>query len=172
VSGRGSAPVIKAGLWGGNALQREEVIGGTLIFLFGAATAYFSLKMPVGTFRAAGSGLFPLGLGILLMGLSVANLLKAYVQGRPMVEKKAHTELPRSTKQAVLFMGGTALATLLFKPLGYPLVSFLLLLALLRILGVRRWAYSLPLSFLTATGAYFLFVLWLQIPLPKGWIGL
>jgi hypothetical protein len=89
-----------------------------------------------------------------------------------MGEKKPPAQLPRSEKQVILFMGATALATFLFKPLGYPLVSFLLLFVLLRILGVRRWAYSLSLSFLTASGAYFLFVLWLQIPLPKGWIGL
>jgi hypothetical protein len=37
---------------------------------------------------------------------------------------------------------------------------------------VRRWVYNLSLSFLTVTGAYVLFVLWLQIPLPKGWLGL
>ena len=52
--------------------------------------------------------------------------------------------------------------------LGYPLMSFLLLFALLRILGVRRWAYNLSLSLLTATGAYFLFVLWLADPSAKG----
>jgi hypothetical protein len=153
-------------------LNRDEAIGGTLIFFFGAATLYFSLRMPIGTFRAAGSGLFPLGLGILLMGLSTVLLIKAYVQGRPIREKKPLSEVSRSVKQVVLFMGAIALATLLFKDLGYPLVSFLLLVALLRILGVRRWAYNLSLSLLTATGAYFLFVLWLQIPLPKGWIGL
>jgi uncharacterized membrane protein len=128
--------------------------------------------MPIGTFRAAGSGLFPLGLGILLMGLSTVLLIKACVHGKADSERKPHTEVPRSAKQVILFMGAIALATLLFKELGYPLVSFLLLFALLRILGVRRWAYNLSLSFLTATGAYFLFVLWLQIPLPKGWIGL
>jgi hypothetical protein len=153
-------------------LKRDEVIGGTLIFLFGAMTVYFSLRMPIGTFRAAGSGLFPLGLGILLMGLSIVLLIKARVQRKPISEKKPHSEVPRSAKQVILFMGAIALATLLFKELGYPLVSFLLLLALLRILGVRHWAYNLSLSLLTATGAYFLFVLWLQIPLPKGWIGL
>jgi putative tricarboxylic transport membrane protein len=153
-------------------LNRDEAVGGILIFLFGAATAYFSLRIPLGTFRAAGSGLFPLGLGILLMGLSIVLLIKAYVQGRPIREKKPLSEVSRSVKQVVLFMGAIALATLLFKDLGYPLVSFLLLFALLRILGVRRWAYNLSLSLLTATGAYFLFVLWLQIPLPKGWIGL
>jgi hypothetical protein len=153
-------------------LNRDELIGGTLIFLFGAVTAYFSLKISLGTFRAAGSGLFPLGLGILLMGLSIVLLIKAYIQGKPVRKNKPLSEVPRSVKQVILFMGAITLATLLFKQLGYPLMWFLLLFALLRILGVRRWAYNLSLSLLTATGAYFLFVLWLQIPLPKGWIGL
>ena len=153
-------------------MDKDEAAGGLLMFLFGAFTCYCSLRMPIGTFRAAGSGLFPLGLGILLMGLSVVLLINVYVQRKPISERKPHPEGPRSTKQVVLFMGAIVLATLLFKELGYPLVSFLLLLALLRILGVRRWVYALSLSFLTATGTYVLFVLWLQIPLPKGWIGL
>ena len=142
------------------------------MLLFGAVTAYFSLRMPVGTFRAAGSGLFPLGLGILLMGLSIVLLIKAGAQRKPVAEKKPSDELSQPTKQVILFTSAIALAILLFKELGYPLMSFLLLLALLRILGVRSWAYSLSLSLLTATGAYFLFVVWLEIPLPKGWIGL
>jgi len=142
------------------------------MLLFGAVTAYFSMRMPVGTFRAAGSGLFPLGLGILLMGLSIVLLIKAGAQRKPVAEKKPSDELSQPTKQVILFTSAIALAILLFKELGYPLMSFLLLLALLRILGVRSWAYSLSLSLLTATGAYFLFVVWLQIPLPKGWIGL
>jgi hypothetical protein len=153
-------------------LNRDELIGGALMLLFGAVTAYFSLRMPVGTFRAAGSGLFPLGLGILLMGLSIVLLIKAGAQRKPVAEKKPSDELSQSAKQVILFTSAIALAILLFKELGYPLMSFLLLLALLRILGVRSWAYSLSLSLLTATGAYFLFVVWLQIPLPKGWIGL
>ncbi len=153
-------------------MSRDEVIGGTLTFLLGVATVCFSLRMPIGTFRAAGSGLFPLGLGILLMGLSIVLLVNVYVQRNPIKEKKPHSEVPRSTKQVILFMGAIVLATLLFKELGYPLLSFLLLLALLRILGVRSWATSLSLSLFTAAGAYFLFVLWLKIPLPKGWIGI
>lgn len=142
------------------------------MFLFGAVTAYFSLRMPVGTFRAAGSGLFPLGLGILLMGLAMAFVIKSWVTNEPGEKKKGPEEGPRSTKQVILFTGTIALATFLFKELGYPLMFFLLLLALLRILGVRNWVQNLSLSLLTATGAYFLFVLWLKIPLPKGWIGL
>lgn len=153
-------------------MNRDEAIGGILIFLFGVMTAYFSLQMPIGTFRAAGSGLFPLGLGILLMALSVLLLINVYVRRTPIRGEKKHPEDARSTPQVVLFMGAIVLATLLLQDLGYPLVSFLLLLALLRVLGVRRWVYALSLSLLTATGTYVLFVLWLQIPLPKGWIGL
>ena len=153
-------------------MNRDEVIGGTLIFLFGTVTVYFSLQMPIGTFRAAGSGLFPLGLGVLLMGLSLVLLVTVYVRRQPVREKELPPGVPRSAKQVILFMGAIVLATLLFKELGYPLISFLLLFALLRVLGVRRWVYNLSLSFLTVTGAYVLFVLWLQIPLPKGWLGL
>ena len=153
-------------------MNRDEVIGGTLIFLFGVITVYFSLQMPIGTFRAAGSGLFPLGLGVLLMGLSLVLLVTVYVRRQPVREKELPPGVPRSAKQIILFMGAIVLATLLFKELGYPLISFLLLFALLRVLGVRRWVYNLSLSFLTVTGAYVLFVLWLQIPLPKGWLGL
>jgi hypothetical protein len=47
-----------------------------------------------------------------------------------------------------------------------------LMLALLRILGVKRWRLNLPLSFITAVVCYFLFVQWLKIPLPKGLIGI
>jgi hypothetical protein len=61
---------------------------------------------------------------------------------------------------------------LFFNPLGYPLISFLLMVALLRILGTRRWTVNILLSLVTAAASYFLFVGWLQIPLPKGWIGI
>jgi hypothetical protein len=152
-------------------LNKEEVIGGSLLFIFGAATVYFSLQMPIGTFRAAGSGLFPLGLGVLLMGLSAILLIKSCVQPRPL-KKQTPSGAARSNQQLVLFIGAIALAALLLKQLGYPFMAFLLLLSLLRILGVKRWAFTLALSLLTATGVYALFVLWLQIPLPKGWIGL
>ena len=53
-------------------MKRSEALGGGVIFLFGAVTAVLSLQMPIGSFRAAGSGLFPLCLGILLMALSAA----------------------------------------------------------------------------------------------------
>lgn len=77
-----------------------------------------------------------------------------------------------SPLQLILFLGAMVLATLFLNQLGYLLISFLLMTTLLRILGVKRWMLNLALSFLTGMVCYFLFVHWLKIPLPKGWIGL
>jgi putative tricarboxylic transport membrane protein len=156
---------------GGYAVNRDELAGGVLIFLFGAVTSYVSLKMPIGTFRAAGSGLFPLCLGLLLMALSGALVFRVLLQ-REKEKKERTVKIPNLPRQVILFLGTMVLATLLFSKLGYPLMSFLMLLALMRILGMKRWAWNVLLSFMVTGVSYILFVYWLKIPLPKGWIGL
>jgi len=157
----------------GNRLDRDEAMGGIVIFLFGTVTALLSLKMPIGTFRTAGTGMFPLCLGILLMILAGTFILKLLLQEKKIPSKKESTvEISGSRKPMIYFLGAMVLATLLFNQLGYPLISFLLMLGLLRILGMKQWALNILLSFMTAVASYFLFVQWLQIPLPKGFIGL
>lgn len=154
-------------------MKRDEIIGGIILLIFGGITVLLSLQMPIGTFRAAGAGLFPLILGIFLMILSGVFLLNIFLKRKKEPGKmELEMETPGTAWNLILFLGTMALATLFFNPLGYPLVSFLLMVALLRILGTRRWAINILLSLATAAAAYFLFVGWLKIPLPKGWIGI
>jgi len=153
-------------------MKKDEAIVGIVIFLFGGATVLLSLKMPIGTFRMAGTGMFPLFLGILLMILSSLFILRLLFQGKEGQVKKESSGSPESPLQLILFLGTMVLVTLFFNKLGYPLSAFLLMVALLRVLGVKKWTLTLPLSFMTAVVCYFLFVQWLKIPLPKGWIGI
>jgi len=154
-------------------MKRSEIIGGGIIFFCGGMTVFLSLQMPIGTFRMAGSGLFPLCLGIALMLLAflyLANLL--FQKDAKRQSPKAEAPSPGAAGQMLLFLGASALATLCLNVLGYPLTSFLLMLSLLRILGVRQPALLVTLPLLTAAGSYLLFVQFLKIPLPKGLIGL
>jgi len=154
-------------------LKRNETAGGIALLMFGGATAVLSLQLPIGTFRAAGSGLFPLGLGVLLMVLASMFLLALRVQAPPQAQPDAGThEAPESPRQMLLFLGAIILATLLLDPLGYPLSVLLLLVVLLRILGVTQWRLNLLISGVTTGVAYLVFVHWLKIPLPMGWLGL
>jgi putative tricarboxylic transport membrane protein len=149
------------------------MVVGIVIFLFGAVTTLLSLRMSIGTFRMAGTGMFPLCLGILLMILSGVFILRIFFQGKEeQVKKGASIESSESPMQLILFLGTMGLATLFFNQLGYPLTSFLLMVALLRILGIKRWGLNILISVVTAVGSYFLFVKWLDIPMPKGWIGI
>ena len=153
-------------------MNRDETIVGIVIFFFGGLTALLSLRMPIGTFRMAGTGMFPLCLGILLMILSGMFVLKIFIQREEQVKKEASIESSESPIQLILFLGAMVLATLLFNPLGYPLISFLLMLGLLRILGIKRWGLNILISVVTSVGSYFVFIQWLGIPMPKGWVGL
>ncbi len=147
--------------------------GGVLLLIFGAITTALSLRMPIGTFRAAGTGLFPLCLGLLLMILASTFLLNLRVQASsPQAQSEAGLhEAPESQRQMLLFLGAIILATLLLDPLGYPLSALVLLVALLRILGVTQWRMNLLISGVTSGVAYVVFVHWLKIPLPMGWLG-
>jgi putative tricarboxylic transport membrane protein len=153
-------------------VKRYEAIVGMGLLLFGMVTIILALRMPIGTFRMAGTGLFPLILGILLMLLSCIFLSKLLYQHKKTTAKRDSIAERGSPIQLILFFGTMVLATAFFHQLGYPLTSFLLLVALLRILGVKRWGLNILISVVTAVGSYFLFVKWLNIPMPKGWIGL
>jgi len=153
-------------------VKRDEAIGGMILLLFGMVTIVLALRMPIGTFRIAGTGMFPLILGILLMFLSCIFLLKLLYQHKKTTTRRDSAAVRGSPVQLILFFGTMVLATAFFNQLGYPLASFLLLVALLRTLGMKQWILNILLSLMTAVVSYFLFVQWLKIPLPKGWIGL
>ncbi len=163
-------------------MRRREIVGGAAIFLFGAITALLSVQMPVGTLRMAGSGLFPLCLGILLMALSAILMVKVLwssSDGLSQEQKEEQTGKDTATKEepgswlpVVAFLTIMALATLLLPTLGYFFISFALMVGLLITLGLRRWPFIFALSFLVAAGSHVLFVYMLKIPLPKGLPGI
>jgi hypothetical protein len=154
-------------------MKRDELIGCGIVFLFGGITAAFSLQMPIGTFRMAGSGLFPLCLGILLMILSLLYLLNLlFGKGAAPREQKPAAAVPANTQLVLKFLGITVAATFCLGILGYPAFCLLIMLFLLWVLGVRRPALLWGIPLVTAVSAYLLFVRFLKIPLPKGWIGL
>jgi len=141
-----------------------------VLFLFGGIIALLSLQLPIGALRGPGSGFFPLVLGLILMGLAACHVVQLHLSGRKPTTGAEEGGPAGSTRRVLRFLGAVAIATALLEPLGYPLVSFLLMLALLWSLGLKRWHVSGLIAILTAGASYLLFVQWLKIPLPKGWI--
>ncbi len=151
----------------------NEGISGIILFLFGGLTFALSLGMPIGDFRAAGTGLFPMILGILLMVLSGFFLAGLVIAKRK--SPAAPAAIPAETpfgRQWMMFLGATVLAVAFFDTLGFPLTVFVLMALLLRSLGMQKWGWIALLSLASAVSAYMLFVKILKIPLPGGLPGL
>lgn len=139
------------------------------LFVFGCMTALFALRLNIGTLRAPDSGFFPLVLGLLLMGLAALHGVRLHLARRKAAQRAPEEPGSQdSTWRVALFFGVVALATALFDTLGYVLVSFLMMLGLLQVLGVRKWHVSGLIALLSAAAAQIVFVHWLKIPLPEG----
>jgi hypothetical protein len=140
-----------------------------LLLVFGVTTALLSLQLPLGTLRAPGSGLFPFALGLLLVVLAACHMLR---RRRAAAAPESGHGAGASHWRVLLFLASLTLATALLGVVGFPVVAFLLMWGMLRILGVRRGRDAILIALGTAIASYVLFVQWLKIPLPKGWIGL
>ena len=118
-------------------MNRNDALGGALIFLFGALTVYLSLKMPLGTFRAAGPGLFPLCLGLLLVVLSSIFTLATVMRLRR--DGKREGKTPEDSRFSKAGARSSWRLSLL-RPVSWniwvtPLTAFIVVMALLQILG-------------------------------------
>ncbi len=103
-------------------MKRDEIVVGVVIFFFGATTVLLSLKMPIGKFRMAGTGMFPLSLGILLMILSGVFVLRLFFQGKEgQVKMEGSFESSESPMPLILFLGTMVLATRRFCFSSLPL---------------------------------------------------
>ncbi len=62
----------------------RDILGGALMILLGAAAALYAwVKYEVGTVREMGPGMFPVGLGIILVGLGALILIPALSRAGP-----------------------------------------------------------------------------------------
>ena len=154
-------------------MNRKDALGGVFIFSFGLLTAYLSARMPIGSFRLPGPGMFPLCLGLLLVVLSTIFTVGLFFRDRRMKGEDAQSPVAvTSLKQVVGFMGTIAAATVLLGVLGYAPTAFLLILTLLQLLGWKAWRRNVLIALPASVFSHFLFVEWLKIPFPQGWFGI
>lgn len=153
--------------------MRRDRITGIFLCALGAAVFLKSWTYPLGTLRKPGGGLFPLIASVLLMGLSVLLTLQAF--RRREGEKTAQTpffaakEAPRR-----IILGFAALIGFryLLPAIGFAPSTCLFLFFLSKYLGNQGWKVCAAFSLTSALAAYYLFEVWLKIPMPQPFWGI
>ena len=142
------------------------------ILALGAIAMIGSLKVGIG-WGAEGpkSGFFPFWIGLLILGSSAYNLVRAYAQsGRSLFAEWGQI------RQVLKIVWPMVLYVAAVPWLGIYVSSFLLIAGFMRWLGRYGWPLTIAVSLGLQILTYFTFEKWFLVPLPKGpledWLGL
>ena len=144
---------------------------------FFAGTAFLSFKLPLLDALGPGPGFFPLILALLggaLAAALIAQLARDPLAptGEPLPDPEPFVPdggaIFRIVGIIVLLLAAfTALDTL-----GYRLTSFIFIVLMLLVLGVRNYLAIALVALALSFGVFHSFYYWLKVPLPIGGVGL
>ncbi|MGA2955203.1 MAG: tripartite tricarboxylate transporter TctB family protein [Thermodesulfobacteriota bacterium] len=147
--------------------MKLDRVSGIFLFMLGAGVFLKSLSYPLGNFRRPGGGLFPLIASILLMGLSATLTLQAFLSKEG--EKAAPAPFfPEKDAPKRIVLGFVALLAYryLLPVIGFGPSTFAFIFILSKFLGKYGWKVSTFFSLVSAASSYYLFQVWLKIPMP------
>jgi putative tricarboxylic transport membrane protein len=122
----------------------------------------------LGTLTSPGPGLLPFLGGLVLVLLSVIIYLHAL---RP--DAKEEREFVQiGNRKILLLIFCLILYAFFFKKVGFALANFLLLTLLFQLLERKSWIVSGLVAAAIIFVSYLVFVVWLEVQLPRGFIGL
>jgi putative tricarboxylic transport membrane protein len=152
-------------------MQRIHQSAALCFMAFSAFVVWEARNLEYYTSLGPGAGFFPLWLGVLMGGLSLAWLVQiSRRKGRP----KEGAFLPERGGMVRLLsvLGAMVAATLLMDFLGFQVAMFLLLFFLLLIPGRQTIWLTLVVAFLGSVGVYHVFGSYLDVQLPKASLAL
>ncbi len=150
-------------------MKRLDQITSIVLFMLSVFYVAEALKMPLRAGKSPGAGWLPLILGILMILLSVLLLVSA--ARRPASADSVVTwPTGRGLINNLSILGCLAVSIVVLETAGYLASTFVFLLILFFVLGKYSWKFSVPFALGSAIALYWLFKVWLNIPLPAGFI--
>ena len=120
----------------------------------------------MGKVKHPGPGFLPFGLALCLIVLSLALIIKSW--------KRNPSPTPfwpqRTWLRPLLGVAIFIFYALVIQRLGFLLSTLLFLLIWMRLIERVRWRTLIGISIGTTAGLYFIFVFFLEVPLPTGFL--
>jgi len=149
-------------------MKNRDRVTGIILFLLGLGVCWKSLTYPLGSLRRPGGGLFPLIASILLMGLSAIITTQAFLTKDSEKAVQAPFFPEKEAPQRICFGFAALLGYRYLLPvIGFAPSTCFFIFILSKFLGKYGWKVSIFFSLVTAVVAYYLFEVWLKIPMPR-----
>ncbi|PZG20093.1 tripartite tricarboxylate transporter TctB family protein [Nonomuraea aridisoli] len=138
----------------------SQAAAALVALVVGVLAAIGSYALGLGRLTQPGPGLWPFAISVVIVVLSLVLL----VTGRKLEDTERFSKSSLLTAVALVTL--VALAALL-PVIGFEIPSLLLTFVWLRWLGKESWRSSIVISIGAVAAFYVIFVLLLQIPLPR-----
>src|SRR5699024_9477555 len=137
---------------GGDILKAVNKWLGVIMFIFGSALTFFSLRIPVMDGKSPGPGFLPLIIGITIIILGIALIAVKNVDDNEKVDWPSGIRLLR----LVVSIGAIAIYIFLMTVIGFAISTFLFLFGLITYWGdYFSWRRPLTLAILLTVVTYF-----------------
>ena len=130
-----------------------------------------SYKLGLGTLHDPGGGFMFFWVGVIMIGLSLAILIRAIREKAVKGEMKA-IWLGISWKKMISVLVALFIYAYLFTILGFILSTVLLLIFLFKAVEPQKWSWAILGAIVSTLAAYGVFRIWLQCQLPQGLLGI
>lgn len=149
-------------------MNKRYFSGGLIWVVISSFVCILSTRLGIGTFRSPGPGFFPFWSGIVLGAFGIIHIIKDVLKKRGKIKRTKLWEGP-GLRRVILILASLMVYAILLKRVGYLITTFGLMTFLFSTAeGLKRRLWIPILSAAIVLVTYFIFCVWLKIPLPKG----
>ena len=150
-------------------MKRPYQITGIIVVIMAVFLARESLRLRYYTGLGPGPGFFPLWLSV-LMGILGAAMFWRATFGAPEAMPADFIADRRGCIRVAAVVGMLVAVIVLIEPLGFRLAMLGFYLFILTALGRQHWLLTGIIALAGSFGVYYVFVHWLAVPLPIGFL--
>jgi len=153
-------------------MKKADQWSGIALSILSAGMISAALRLPYGNLHNPGPGFFPLWLGLILGGMSIALFVQT-TRGKES-ERTLKEILEEDVRwgKVLLVLGALILYGFLMDTIGFLIVTFLLMIVLLRFIEPQPWKVVIGWALAGSVGSYLIFEVWMKLRLPKGFLGI
>jgi putative tricarboxylic transport membrane protein len=153
-------------------MKKADQWSGLALSILAAGMIWAALGLPYGNIHNPGPGFFPLWLGLILGGMSIALFVQT-TRGKES-ERTLRDILEEDVRwgKVLLVLAVLILYGFLMDYLGFLVVTFLMMVVLLRFIEPQSWKAVIGWALGGSVGSYLIFEVWMKLRLPKGFLGI
>ncbi len=153
--------------------RQKDLISSISILTVGVIYAGLSLRLPFWSGTGPQEGFFPLTIAAVMIGMSLFILVQSLSSNPPLPREKGierAESVPFDLFRVLSYGIWMTLYAVFFEKVGFLITSTLFLLLIMKYTEKQTWKMTISVGAASILGSYLLFVYFLGVPLPKGWM--